>query len=320
MITNFKERFIEEQKRTTREATWSSYSSDIKLFLEYMSNIKRINEELELIQSITNDDVEDWLTIMSDSKSPADERDPFYELTTLNRKIASLSVFFEYMKESKGKIDKNPFKNVKPYKNINSERREMLTLDEVKIFIEQTYVINKDDRAREFNSARTRFLTALMCTTGLRINEALSIKFTDIEEKSDAYMINLKAKNVKNHLDKRVPICGITKKYYHEYLAERSKIKHPSDENLVILSSRGKRFDRKASEEQIQKYVQRINVDKEIVNHSFRHTFRTTLATKGVNETLICLIGGWALQGMSAIYIHDSVDLDQKKIEVCNIL
>lgn len=322
MNNNYVKRFIMEVSRNAEDSTCNSYENDVKYFLCDMAQYKNIHidNELELIQSITNNDVEDWIQyrtkLADDSKH--------YALSTMNRKIVSLNLFFKYIKDNKNLIEQNPFANVSLYDL--SKRTvldtNVLILDDIKKMIDETYIKQVGERCFEFNSARTRFVIALMCTTGLRISEVLSIELDNIEQIDGAYMVNISKDKVKNDINKRVPICGKVVMYYHEYIKERSKLKNIIDSNVLIISSRGKIIDRSTTERDIKKYIDRVGIQKSINNHSCRHIFRTSLTKNNVNESLICIIGGWSRHSlaMSAIYTHDTIDLDSEKIKVCNIL
>lgn len=322
MNTNV-ERFYEELLRTKRENTANSYFADVRKFLEDMEKIKSISVDSdELLKAISNDDVEDWF---KDCKNK-------YTVTTVNRKISALSKFFEYIlhnKESKKLIVSNPFENTSYSKVKKKEKvdyiedtnENVLTLDEVKRLLEISYKKMPTDRCFNFNSARFRFLIALMCSTGLRVSEALTIEFDDIVKiESGDYMINFVGEKVKNNTCKRVPICGLTKKYFFEYLEEREKI-NVIDESVLFVTSRGKKMYRTDTEREILKYSDRAGLNKTINNHTCRHTFRTILTLNNTNESLICIIGGWSRTNlsMSATYTHDTIALDPKKIAVCNI-
>lgn len=320
MAKNYIERFITEVARNAEQSTCAVYEADVRLFLQDIASKKTIHNEVELLKAITNDDVEDWIQYRVNVQNPKEK----YALGTINRKIISLNLFFTYLKENKGLIEKNPFNNVSIFdpNKIEKKQKDILTLEEVRKIIAETYIKHATDRCFHFNSARIRFIIALMSTTGLRISEVLSITLNDIESVYDGYMINISKEKVKNNLDKRVPITGIVVEYYHEYLAERTKLKNIIDSELLILSSRGKSIDRKTTERDIKKYIDRVGIDKEINNHSYRHIFRTSLTKNNINESLICIIGGWSRKGlsMSAVYTHDTKDLDGEKMQACNIL
>lgn len=328
MISNYVERFIIDCSRKSEDNTVLNYKSDILLFLEDIKQIKKIKEysEEQFFKSINNDDIEDWMQLVlndNNTESMTVLQHGSYAPSSINRKISSLRLFFEYLKENKNLIEKNPFNNVMFCKEKNKKKKDILNLTEIKTVIAETYNKRATDRCFEFNSARIRFVMALMASTGLRISELLSIELQDIEKiDEDNYMINISGDRVKNDIDKRVPICGIVSEYYNEYMCERKKLKTLVDKNILILSNRGKKITRTRTESDIKKFVERAGINKTINNHSFRHIFRTSLTKNNVNESLICIIGGWSRAGlsMSGIYTHDTKDLDTEKINVCNIL
>lgn len=317
-LQNIKEMFIKAKSRKLSKNTLDNYYSDIKNFLD-MIMIENNCSEDEAIKLITPLKVENFI---NDNESSTGEKS--YSKATLNRKIASLTSFYDWLIKMKIlEIKENPFKHIDRYSEVESKAKDILYIDEIKKVIESTYKKERIDKNFEFASARTRFIISMMTTTGLRIEEVLNIKFKDIEPVGDDFMVNIPKENSKNKEERRVPICASTKKYYLEYLNERNKLDLDCD--LLILSNNKKKLSTKDSRVAIDKYVKRAGIeDKKICNHSFRHTFRSVATSNNVNEALICVIGGWsrkALSNQSNVYLHDDEKLDNIKISICsNIL
>lgn len=314
MIENIREMFIVAKSRKYPKNTLASYNSDIKIFLE---NIMKENncDEVTAIKMVDSIFVEKFV---NNNKQLIKEEG--YSKSSLNRKLASMTLFYDWI-ISMGLFDikHNPFKGVDRFSNTESKEKDSLLIDEVKKLIACTYEKRRGDKDFEFVSARTRFIIALMSTTGMRIEEVLNLQMDFIKPVEDDYMIVIPKEFSKNKKPRRVPLCGIVKKYYHEYLDIRKKI--DVDSNLLILSNKYKKFSTKDSRSAIKKYVERMGVtDKNIGNHSFRHTFRSALTEKNANESLICTIGGWSrkrLGNQSDVYLHDDERLDKIKIEIC---
>lgn len=319
MKFKYLERFVNEYEISWSKSTTMAYQADIKLFLEYMINKKQMNNEEELLKNIANDDYEDWKK----------DTEGVYALTTVNRKITALTLFFRYITVNKNMIKNNPMQGVKQIK-INEKKadespwvlikdRDILTIEELLKVIECSYNKETWEREFEFNSARDRFLLTFEATTGVRISEATNITFNMIDEVENGYMVNIAT--TKTNQRKRVPIANKCLKYYQDYIEHREHFKKAKNSNYLIVSSNGNQMDSNKCNENINKLLTKAGIlDKHITNHSNRKMFRTYATAKGVQENLIKLIGGWKLDKIASIYIKDGIELDQAKIDACNLI
>lgn len=316
MELSYKDRFIRSKQRNLTKNTLEGYESDIKTFFNKIMESNKCSE-LEAIDMVTPEFVEDYVFESQTSET--------YSKSTLNRQLASLTSFYDYMIDTLHKVTrKNPFKNIERYGETDPQARESLSLEDTKKLLAKTYE-TYGDRLHEFSSARARLIISLMTTTGMRIEEVVSIEDSFLEKVEDDYIIAIPKELSKNGQPRRVPICGKTKQYYYEYLVQKEKLCCScSDSKYLILSNNKKKMTPNNSRLAIQKYVKRLGIEKNIGNHSFRHTFRTVATMNNANEGLICCIGGWSRKGLrnqSDIYLHDTSELDLTKINICkNIL
>lgn len=318
MIEDVRQMFIIAKTRKYPKNTLDSYNSDIKIFFNNIMEDKNVDEitAIKMVDSIFVENfVNNGKQLIKDKK---------YSKSSLNRKLASLTLFYDWViNMGLFNIKHNPFKGVDRFVDTQSKEKRSLKIEEVKKLIENTYIKRRGDKQFDFVSSRTRFIVALMTTTGMRIEEVLNLKKDFIKPCGNDFIIIIPKEFSKNNKVRRVPLCGVVKKYYSEYLAIRDTI--VADSDILILSNKYKKLTTKNSREAIRKYVERIGIeDKNIGNHSFRHTFRSALTEQNVNESLICCIGGWsrkALGNQSDVYLHDDERLDKIKIKVCeNIL
>ena len=307
--------------RKNSDNTIKSYLYDINLFLDYIKEKKDLENNMDCVKNTTIEDVEDYLNNCKSNK------DTLYRVSSINRKIISLKGFYEYCKVNRKNIEHNPFdgqvmfmeqKTRKKSAYIQSRpektQREILTLEEFSRIIREMDIRHKGERNFEFNSARNKFLFSLLFTTGLRIDECLEITLSDIEKTEYGYMINIPY--TKTGVSKRIPISGVVENYYKDYMYVRPW----RQTDILFLSSNRKKLALQNTLDILSKYTKMCNIDKHITNHSLRHSFRTIITGRGVNENLIRLIGGWATDSISGIYVHDDKSLDREKINACNFL
>ena len=303
---------------TKKENTANAYVTDVKTFLEYTENKLHTNNEEKLIEYLIPINCEDLFLQMSEERK--------YTMTTYNRKVISLQKFGKYL-VSLGLVNINPFGSLGTYKpsivreeKNKRQQKEILTNDEVKKVIEYSYI-----EKNKLKASRTRFILALMTTTGMRISEVLNMKKEDIEESDYGYMINVNEhKTSDTNGSKRVPMVDKVKKYYDEYMEElnssiKKKTNHFNSDGTIILSNTFKKMNRTQTSRDIESLVKSTGINKTIHNHNQRATFRTTLSYNGVNETIIRQIGGWSLSDVEKRYVYDENE-DLKKQEICNIL
>ena len=320
------ERFIQHQCKSLSQNTRKSYRSDIEVFLNNMSEKKSINSELDLLQSITNDDIEDWIE-SQEGKS----------FTTMDRRLIALKKFFNYITVNKKIIAFNPFdgiNRVKPPKNITQaiknnelyyklkQKKIMPSIDEIKKIIDSTYIRVNKERNFKFASARDRFLISMLFTTGLRIEELLSVDLSQIKpyNEGEGYIIeNIPSKT---GVLKRVPIANKTLEYYKDYLSERNLYKNGNKSNYLVINESGDKWTNKDTNKRLTMILKKAEIDKHITCHGFRYAFKTYSTAKGINSDIIALVGGWKndLSNQADTYLTNNGSLDKQIIEACNLL
>ena len=211
MIIN---RFERELLRAeTSVNTIKAYKSDLAKFYDYikinLGDDIGFEESLSLIEYR---ELEDFVFYLEDKN---------YSRSTINRVIMALKTFFNYYSKYTGS---NPSQGLKGYKKTMPKQKKILTKEEVGKILNQTQTKRYGEKNVDFNSQRDRFLLALLSTTGLRIEEALSIKLKDIDDYENYKMININIHNEDStKLNKRVPIAGKVLEYYKNYISEYEK-------------------------------------------------------------------------------------------------
>ena len=300
------------------ENTVTNYVSDVKQFLNFVLNNKeeKIEDENELIKNINNEDVNDYRkSLYLDNK----------KLSTINRKIASIGDFFNYVK-SKNIVKENPADNVKRYSGklvmSDTKVKDILTDDEIKLMFRKSYVRNKGENLFDFKVASDRFILARMLETGGRINEYLKSKFTDLQEITNGYMLVIPANRVKNTLEKRFPIVGKLLMYYNDYISERKALGIESE--YIFVSSNGKALVGRDINMTIKKLLKKADIDKHITNHCFRYMATNIMLQRGVPRDIINKILGWTSENyrMQNRYgaFYDMSTMDKEILRACDFI
>lgn len=284
--------------------TYINYKIDLSQLDLHMS--RKIGENW--VETVTSDDMGLYIKHLKDSN---------YELTSINRKIASASKFFKYCVDSDHR-SKNPMSGIELFP-VHAKIKKPLGIEDIRKMINLTYTREIREKNYEFVSARNRFIMALLTTTGLRVSEMMNISMSKLEKIEAGYMVNFLSTDTKNKVNKRVPIANKTLEYFNEYMIQREKCGY-GDKELLILSRTGNEMTRNSVQKMLDKYTERAGItDIEVTPHVFRHTCTGILRKNRVRDSLIYNILGWK-EGILAVYTDDITTLDDEKIECCNIL
>lgn len=273
--------------------------------------------ETDMLKAIDIDSIEDLFQELKEK----------YSCSTFNLIRSANYEFFEYLKNNRHLIEVNPIDIVKGYSfnkvKESKKEKETLTIEEMKKILLSLDTREKGERNFSYNSSKNKFLYALLYTTGLRINEALSINMAWIEQTENGIMINIPKEIVKNSINKRVPIVKSVERYYYDYLAERELIEDKIiDEEILFLSANGRALNTTDVNANLKRVMSKSKIEKKISAHCFRHSLTKNLILNGVEESIIYKILGWSEKNIMSVYSGGAEDptYDKIKMIVCNLL
>lgn len=316
METKIKDRFLMKFKK---EQTIKTYSIQIDMFYNYIESTlgKKFDNDENLLKSLSFNLFENYFYYL--------DRETDYKKATINLKIEVVKEFFEYCTKRKI-IENNYADTIDQYSQEevkkDKKKKYIPTVTEIKRILDKTYEEKFGTREWEFNSARNRFLIALLSSTGLRINEALNINIKDIEMVDNGYMINVDALGVKNEMNKRVPIPESIVKYFEEYKIQRMIMNEKFNTDLLFFSIRGNKLDVANVNKALREITGEAGLKENISCHCFRHFLTSQLKSKGVDSSMIYKILGWSEKGIDSNYDGEADDkrYDSIKLKVCNVL
>ena len=189
---------------------------------------------------------------------------------TINRKLASLNVFLEWMKEA-GHLKEEI--SVKPIKN-----RDIITYKGLEQ--QETWKLRKEIH-REGNTMHICIIELLL-QTGIRVSELVGIRLSDIQMTDRKGTLAIIGKgNVKRTL----PLNKDARKAIEKYMKERPI----TDEEYLLIGQRGA-LKRNAINLILKHYGERLNI--KVTPHQIRHTLGHTLVKQKVEITTIQQIFG----------------------------
>jgi len=154
---------------------------------------------------------------------------------------------------------------------------------------------------------RNRAILETLYSCGLRVSELISLKISDLF--FDEGFIKVSGKGDKQRF---VPISHSTQKYitlYKSTIRQALSIQK-GHEDTLFLNRRGKQLTRAMIFTIIKDLSVKINLNKTISPHTFRHSFATHLLENGADLRSIQLMLGHESITTTEIYVH----LDRKHL------
>jgi len=212
-------------------------------------------------------------------------------------RVSAVKSFFSYCYK-KQLLIKNIAANILIPKK-NKILPSYLSVDEAQELIESN--INSDSNKNNFEASRNIALLELLYSSGLRISEALNIKFQDIEIKNK--LVKVIGKGRKQRV---VPIGGAAISAIENYLILRKKIINSNE--FLFVTRTGRQFSANAAWKMVHKKMQHITTVKKKSPHVLRHSFATHLLDNGAELTAVSEMLGHSSVATTQIYTHTSVE------------
>lgn len=148
---------------------------------------------------------------------------------------------------------------------------------------------------------RNRAILELLYGCGLRVSELTNLKISDLFFEEG--FIKVTGKGDKQRF---VPIIEATQKYINIYKTEiRNHQTIPNEFNdTLFLNRRGKQLTRAMIFTIIKQLAVKVNLEKTISPHTFRHSFATHLLENGADLRAIQLMLGHESITTTEIYMH----------------
>lgn len=186
----------------------------------------------------------------------------FYNTSTVNNTITHLRILYKYL-TSTGKVMRNPFFDVERMKEAQSLPKNILSIEEMKTFLDSIEVKDRDD-------FKFKVIIELLYATGARISELENLTLENINL-NEGYI------TIQDNKEKRERICPLT-----EYSSRLLNLYLRENKTGQIFAHGAKR----TLNRWVNDRLKRITIELElplITCHSIRHTIATHLLKKGAD-------------------------------------
>ena len=194
--------------------------------------------------------------------------------SSISRMISSLRKFYQWLAQ------KN-IQKLNPMIEIDAPQKEfrqpvVLVKSEVALLLNQPNLKNS-------LGLRDRALLETLYATGMKVSEAINLKFSDIH--ADLQLLKISSDETKERL---IPISINALKWLKEYQDKAYELLLKAGmEDYVFLNNRGKPLTRQAVWQIIKRYAVKAQLDKEITPHTLRQSFAMQMLENGADFRVV---------------------------------
>lgn len=265
-------------ERGLSENTIENYTFDIEKLLMFLVN----NKIAETPVSIGEEVIQKFIYDLSSKVNARSQA----------RIISGLKSFFNYLVFEDYR-DTTPMDLIEVPK-IGRKLPDTLSIEEIDALISAIDLSS-------FEGERNRAILETLYSCGLRVSELITLKISDLFFEEG--FVKVTGKGDKQRF---VPINKATEKYitiYKEQIRVQVNVQKGSEDTL-FLNRRGRQLTRAMIFTIIKDLAKKINLNKVISPHTFRHSFATHLLENGADLRSIQLMLGHESITTTEIYMH----------------
>lgn len=211
---------------------------------------------------------------------------------TQARTISGIKSFYKYLLIEET-ITSDPTALLESPK-IGRKLPDILSMEEIDMLIENID-LNKAE------GQRNKAMLETLYSCGLRVSELVNLKITNLFFEQGFIKVEGKADK-----ERLVPVSGRAITEINKYLSNYRKTLrvNKDSENVLFLNRRGRKLSRVMIFTIIKNLAEKVNLDKKISPHTFRHSFATHLVNGGADLRAVQEMLGHESILTTEIYTH----------------
>ena len=254
-----------------------SYFKDLTQFQNFIKN--------EIGQfdpfTISSDQIRMWIVQLMEKGQKS---------STVNRKLSTIKSFYKFL-QKKESMEMNPALYIQGPKIETKLPSFVRHSDMLK-------VLYSDSFSDDFEGHRNRFLIELLYLTGMRREEIVMLKNTDVDLSS-----NLLHVHGKGNKDRLIPISEKTNQLFINYTCIRNdKVENRAP--YLFVRKNGKRLYSEMVYSIVNKHLSDVKTLSVKSPHVLRHSFATAMLNNGAEINAIKNLLGHASLSSTQIYTH----------------
>ena len=263
--------------------TIESYQRDLFQFIDFLTVFFQVKDNELSLDKINHLLVRKYLGALQEKGLAK---------SSVARKLASIRSFFKFLSRD-DIIAENPLKRVQTPK---SEKRlpKFLYLEEINLLLQAP-------DTKTVQGRRDKAILELFYSSGLRISELTHLELDQIDlEVSYARVLG------KGNKERIVPVGSYANSALREYLVARELLlkKTGKHNRVIFLNKFGDPINVRSIRNIVDKYIEKIALNKKISPHDLRHTFATHLLDKGADLRTVQELLGHVRMSTTQIYTH----------------
>jgi integrase/recombinase XerC len=273
--------YLKFEKRYSQH-TVRSYHDDLTQFSQFLKNeFGSIS-----IQGINSAFVRSWLASLKSNRLSS---------KSINRKISVLKSFFKFQLRT-GVLEEMPLTNIVLPKN---KKR-------LPVFVEQKDTNNLFSQIEfpgDWKGQTDKLLLAIFYNTGMRLNELVNLKESNIDYKGK--LIKVLGKGNKERI---IPVSPELSNGMKEYAQNKKKLFEKYDHTYLLVDKSGKKLYGKYVYLAVKKYLSVVTTLDKKSPHVLRHTFATHLTNNGADLNSVKELLGHSSLAATQIYTHNTIE------------
>jgi len=275
-ITSFLNYLSLEKKYSKHTIT--AYQNDLNTF-QLFCNLEYGNES---ITKVNYAQIRHWIVSLVNSK---------ISNRTINRKVSSLKSFYKFLQKTK-QIEASPLVKHQALKVL---KQVQVPFSEKEIF----KVLDALDDG-DFESVRNKLMVELFYSTGMRRNELINIKITDIDYVNETVKVL-----GKRNKERFIPLLKTVKESLLKYTTMRDEVEISTP--YLFLTKNGKKIYDTLVYRVINNYFSAVSSKVKKSPHVIRHSFATHLLNEGADLNAVKELLGHSSLASTQIYTHSSL-------------
>jgi integrase/recombinase XerD len=253
----------------------NSYLRDLGKFKFFLKN-----RNVENYYELSKEQILDFLQILHEENKSE---------SSISRILSTLRSFYKFLVMEKS-CQKNPWIQVSSPKK-PKKMLEVLKVEEVERFLESIPC----STALEI---RDKAMFEILYSCGLRVSEIINLRMQNVD--LDEELLRFVGKGDKERI---TPIGGKGLLFLRKYFKNsRNEIKKEYRSDYVFLNRSGNKMTRQGFWKVLKKYARRINLNKNLYPHIFRHSFATHMLQRGADLRTVQELLGHSSISTTEIY------------------
>lgn len=216
-----------------------------------------------------------------------------YADSSISRMISSLHAFFEFLC-GQNRISANPASAIQPPK-VRVKRPEILSEKQIRLLLDQP-------DTGTLKGLRDRAMLAVLCTTGIRVSELVSLKVDDLNL-DEHYLICADSQK-----ERVIPLMEETEEALRNYLElSRPHFLRTEDKELLFMNLQGHAMSRQGFWKLLKGYAKKAGIKGDITPHTLRNSFAVHMIQKGNDLRKVQEILGHSDLSTTQRYVRDGI-------------